>query len=62
MTDDESKLKSAIEFMSLNEEVNRRKRDLHKAILSGDKEDIEHKKQIYEKVKGTRDSHVGRKD
>lgn len=55
---DEEKLKSAIEFISLNKELNKRKKDLEKAIKSNDKEEIEHKRLIYGKVKETRDSHV----
>jgi len=58
MTNEEEKLKGAIEFISLNKELNKRKRDLDKAIISEDKENIEHKRLIYEKVKETRDSHV----
>ena len=58
MTSDEEKLKSAIKFISLNNELNKRKRDLDKAIISNDKEEIEHKRKIYEKVKETRNSYV----
>lgn len=62
MADDKRKLKDAIEFMILNKEVVKRRGNLRKAVLSGDKEDIEHKKKIYEKVKEIRDYHVRRKD
>ncbi len=55
---EKEKLHDIISFISVNRELNKVKKELNKAILRGNSDEIKHKREILEKVKETRDTYI----